>query len=165
MQKSALLLYNNHSRSNQAVTPFVRQFLWAPWVSLFHFFVSSFSVFLTCTQLTPNPCRPYVTSDKLWLFPEQTHTHTHACPLARSWTDFQNYTSVPAAHHHMSCSVTWRASQLSRFKDLSGAQFSSPMMVPSVSSVAKCLCRYPQLSNVLTPPSVPLSFLKCPPFK
>lgn len=53
-------------------------------MSLFNFHVCLLFVFLTCARLQPNPSRPYVTSVKPRLFPEQAvdtytdvHTHTH----------------------------------------------------------------------------------------
>ncbi len=72
--RSFLLLYCNHSQPQEP--PLHHR------VSSFHFFVSSFFVFLTRSRLAPDPCMPYVTSDKPWLFPEQAakcvHIHSHA---------------------------------------------------------------------------------------
>lgn len=60
---------------------------------LLNFNVCLLFVFLTCARLQPNPPRPYVTSVKARLFPEQAVdtytdkcTHTHAYPSARAHT-------------------------------------------------------------------------------
>lgn len=81
-------------------------------MSLFNFHVCFLFVFLTCARLQPSPSRPYVTSVKPRLFPEQavdtytdtyththkcTHAHTHSSALEQILTDFKSQKqSVPA---------------------------------------------------------------------